>query len=193
MEIWLRPQCHSTAVALKASGGFRDGAEIISGYGQAQAIADVDLNQRPTPERPELDDLDAIAREAGIRYPAVRARPDRRTHREAGPPQEGADDFDVVGWQVEDRASRSGGEHGMWLQHELKRAGIRVYFAGDDQPTGPYAPVVRVAKYEAAKEVSLSNGRRSSQGQQWAQKEGFFRTAGPAGLAASPRRGAREA
>src|SRR5690349_13430018 len=61
------------------------------------------------------------------------------------------DDFEVIAWQVEDRASRGGGEHGMWLEHEAKRHGIRVFFAGDDQPTGPYAPVVRVAKYEAAK------------------------------------------
>ena len=60
--------------AHEVTGGLWDGAEIISGYGRAQAIADgvlVDLNQRPTPERPELDDLDAIAREAGIRYPAA--------------------------------------------------------------------------------------------------------------------------
>src|SRR4051794_34929684 len=27
-------------------------------------------------------------------------------------------DFDVIAWQIEDRASRGGGEHGMWLQHE---------------------------------------------------------------------------
>lgn len=87
-------------------------------------------------------------------------------------------DFEVIAWQVEDRASRGGGEHGMWLEHEAKRHGIRVFFAGDDQPTGPYAPVVRVAKYEAAKEGSVSNGRRSTQGQKWAQKQGFFRTSG---------------
>src|SRR4051794_7218297 len=52
--------------AKEPTGGLWDGAEIISGYSRAQAIADgvlVDLNQRPTPERPELDDLDAIARE----------------------------------------------------------------------------------------------------------------------------------
>jgi hypothetical protein len=92
--------------------------------------------------------------------------------------KEKAKDFEVIAWQVKDRASRGGGEHGMWLEHEAKRHGLRVFFAGDDQPSGPYAPVVRVAKYEAAKEVSVSNGRRSAQGQKWAQKQGFFRTAG---------------
>lgn len=58
----------------EGTGGLWDGAEIISGYSRAEAIADgvlVDLNQRPTPERPELDDLDAIAREAGIKHPAA--------------------------------------------------------------------------------------------------------------------------
>src|SRR4051812_16721294 len=30
-------------------------------------------------------------------------------------------DFDVIAWQVEDRATRGGGEFGMWLGHEAKR------------------------------------------------------------------------
>jgi hypothetical protein len=88
-------------------------------------------------------------------------------------------DFEVIAWQVEDRASRGGGEFGMWIEHEAKRHGLLVYFAGDEATNVAYAPVVRVAKYEAAKEFSLSNGRRSAQGQKWAQKEGFFRTGGP--------------
>jgi hypothetical protein len=91
-------------------------------------------------------------------------------------------DFDVIAWQVEDRASRGGGEHGMWLEHEAKRHGLLVFYPGDEVPSGPYAPVVRVAKYEAAKEGSVSTGRRSTQGQKWAQKQGFFRTAGPTPL-----------
>ena len=91
-------------------------------------------------------------------------------------------DFEVIAWQIEDRASRGGGEHGLWLEHECKRRGIRVYFSGSDQPTGPYASVVKVAKYEAAKEVSVNGGRRSTQMQTWAQKQGFFRTAGPTPL-----------
>lgn len=88
-------------------------------------------------------------------------------------------DFDVIAWQVEDRASGSGGEFGMWLQHEAKRHGLLVYFAGDENVDSPYSAVVRVSKYEAAKEVSVSNGRRSTQGQEWAKKLGSFRTAGP--------------
>jgi hypothetical protein len=89
-----------------------------------------------------------------------------------------ADDFDVIAWMVEDRASRGGGEHGMWLEHEAKRHGLRVFFAGDEYDAVPYAPVVRVAKYEAAKDSSVGNGRRSAQGQSWAQRQGFFRTSG---------------
>ena len=88
-------------------------------------------------------------------------------------------DFDAIAWQVEDRASRGGGEHGMWLEHEAKRHGLLVFYPGDEVPLGPYGSVVRVAKYEAAKEGSVSTGRRSTQGQTWAQKNGFFRTAGP--------------
>jgi hypothetical protein len=88
-------------------------------------------------------------------------------------------DFDLIAWQVEDRASRGGGEHGMWLEHEAKRHGLLVFYPGDEVPMGPYGSVVRVAKYEAAKEGSVSTGRRSTQGQTWAQKQGFFRTAGP--------------
>jgi hypothetical protein len=90
-----------------------------------------------------------------------------------------ANDFEVIAWQLEDRASRGGGEFGMWIEHEAKRHGLLVYISGDEGTNVPYAPVVRVAKYEAAKEVSVSNGRRSAQGQKWAQKAGFFRTAGP--------------
>lgn len=94
-----------------------------------------------------------------------------------------SDDFDVIAWQVEDRASRGGGDHGMWQEHEAKRNGILFFFAGDDQPTGPFAAVGRVAKYEAAKDMSFGNGRRTAQGQAWAQKQGFFRTSGQTPMA----------
>jgi hypothetical protein len=87
-------------------------------------------------------------------------------------------DFDVIALQVPDRLSRSGGEHGMWLEHEAKRHGLR-FFAGDDTPDGPYAAVVRVAKYEAAREFSVGNGKRSSQGQMWQIRNEWFRTSGP--------------
>jgi hypothetical protein len=88
------------------------------------------------------------------------------------------DDFDVIAWQVEDRATRGGGEFGMWLEHECKRHGLRAYFAGDDEFGGPYSSVVRVSKYEAAKEQSVGNSRRTTQGQSYAMKRGYFRTSG---------------
>jgi len=47
-------------------------ADVIHRYTRAQAIADgvlVDLMQHPTPEHPERDDLRALVREAGFRYP----------------------------------------------------------------------------------------------------------------------------
>lgn len=85
-------------------------------------------------------------------------------------------DFDVIAWQVEDRATRSGGEHGLWLAHEAKRHGLRVFFPGDDQQDTPAA--FRAFKYDAAMEAAMSTGRRTAQGQDHAQKKGFYRTAG---------------
>lgn len=87
-------------------------------------------------------------------------------------------DFDVIAWQVEDRATRGGGEFGMWLQHEAKVHGLRVYYTDSDMEERPYSPVVRVAKYEAAKEESVGKGQRCTQGQDLAKKKGMFRTAG---------------
>jgi hypothetical protein len=88
------------------------------------------------------------------------------------------DDFDVIVWQIEDRATRGGGKFGMWLEHEAERNALRVFFTDSQMEDQPYAPVVRVAKYEAAKEESVSKGRRSTQGHDLAKKKGFFRTAG---------------
>ena len=88
------------------------------------------------------------------------------------------DDFDVIVWQVEDRATRGGGEFGMWLEHEAKRHGLLVYFTDSEMDDRPYAPVIRTAKYEAAKEESVGKGRRSTQGHDLAKKKGFYRTAG---------------
>ena len=88
-------------------------------------------------------------------------------------------DFDTVAWFLTDRASRGGGEHGIWLEHELIRAGIHVHFAGEEEHEGPYGAVVRLIAYEAAKEAAVNIGRRAAQGQNWAQQQGFFRTSGP--------------
>ncbi len=87
-------------------------------------------------------------------------------------------DFDVIAWQIEDRATRAGGKFGMWLEHEAECHGLRAYFTDSEMEEQPYAPVVRVAKYEAAKEESVGKGRRGTQGQDLAKKKGFFRTAG---------------
>lgn len=87
-------------------------------------------------------------------------------------------DFDVIVWQIEDRATRGGGEFGMWIQHEAKCHGLQIYFTDSDMSEVPYAPVVRVAKYEAAKEESVGKGRRSTQGHDLAKRKGFYRTAG---------------
>jgi hypothetical protein len=87
-------------------------------------------------------------------------------------------DFDVIAWQVEDRATRGGGKFGMWLEHEAERRGLRVYFTDSAMDEQPYSSVVRVAKYEAAKEESVGKGQRTAQGQDAAKKKGFFRTSG---------------
>ena len=49
-------------------------APIIHGYSRAEAIEDgvlVDLDQHPTPDRPELDDLRALRLEHGIKFPCA--------------------------------------------------------------------------------------------------------------------------
>jgi len=51
-----------------------DDVPVIYRYTRAQAIEDgvlVDLMQQPTPERPELDDLRSLVREAGFRVPVA--------------------------------------------------------------------------------------------------------------------------
>lgn len=51
-----------------------EGAEVIHAFSRAEAIADgvlVDLDQHPTPERPDLDDLRALRLAHGISYPAA--------------------------------------------------------------------------------------------------------------------------
>src|SRR3712207_7661726 len=53
----------------------------------------------------------------------------------------------------------------LFRSHEAERHGLRVYFTDSEIDDQPYAPVVRVAKYEAAKDESVGKGRRSTQGQ----------------------------
>jgi hypothetical protein len=54
------------------------------------------------------------------------------------------DDFDVIAWQIEDRATRGGGGFGMWLEHEAKRHGLRVYYTDSEMDDRPYSAVIRV-------------------------------------------------
>lgn len=85
-------------------------------------------------------------------------------------------DFDVLVVQRLDRLTRSGSNHGFWFEHELTRAGIHLYVVGDDIPDGRYAPLIKVAKYQAAQEQAFSISQRSTQGYQLALEEGRVTT-----------------
>ncbi len=75
-------------------------------------------------------------------------------------------DFDVLLVQTEDRLTRSGGEHGSWMQYKLKRNGIQVVFTSSDVPEGSFAHTIRSMKYEAAQETVKATSLRSTQGYQ---------------------------
>lgn len=85
-------------------------------------------------------------------------------------------DFDVLLVQRLDRLTRGGSDHGFWFEHELKRAGIHLYVVGDDIPEGRYASLIKVAKYEAAREQAFGISQRSTQGYQLALEEGRVTT-----------------
>ena len=85
-------------------------------------------------------------------------------------------DFDVLVVQRLDRLTRGGSVHGFWFEHELQRAGIHLYIVGDDVPEGRYASLIKVAKYEAAREQAFSISQRSTQGYQLALEEGRVTT-----------------
>jgi DNA invertase Pin-like site-specific DNA recombinase len=81
-------------------------------------------------------------------------------------------DFDYIVVQRLDRLTRGGSAHGFWFEHECNRAGLRLLFVGDDIPTGRYANLIKVAKYEAAQEQAFSISQRSTQGAQLALQDG---------------------
>lgn len=81
-------------------------------------------------------------------------------------------DFDVLVLQRLDRLTRGGATHGFWIEHEFTCAGIQLLFVGDDIPVGPYANLIKVAKYEAAREQAFSISQRSAQGGQFALEQG---------------------
>jgi hypothetical protein len=90
--------------------------------------------------------------------------------------KETADDFDVLVVQRLDRLTRSGSNHGFWFEHECTRAGIHLCIVGDDIPQGPYASLIKVAKYEAARDQAFSISQRSTQGYQLALEQGRVTT-----------------
>lgn len=75
-------------------------------------------------------------------------------------------DFEVLLVQTEDRLTRGGAGHGAWMQHELERQGIELVFASSDAPEGPYAPIIRSLKFQAAQETVKTTSLRSTQGYQ---------------------------
>jgi DNA invertase Pin-like site-specific DNA recombinase len=83
-----------------------------------------------------------------------------------------ANDFDVLVCQRLDRLTRGGSDHGFWFEHECTCAGIRLLIVGDDIPEGRYSSLIKVAKYEAAKEQAFSISQRSTQGAQLALEQG---------------------
>jgi hypothetical protein len=85
-------------------------------------------------------------------------------------------DFDVLIVQRLDRLTRSGSNHGFWFEHECTKAGIHLLIFGDDIPDGRYAPLIKVAKYQAAQEQAFSISQRSTQGYQLALEEGRVTT-----------------
>jgi hypothetical protein len=88
------------------------------------------------------------------------------------------DDFETLVIQRLDRATRGGGDYGIWLETQLKMHGIRVRFVGDDVPTGAYSTMIKAAKYEAAKEAAMATSQRTAQGQRFAKENGTLKTTG---------------
>jgi DNA invertase Pin-like site-specific DNA recombinase len=86
------------------------------------------------------------------------------------------DDFDVLLVQRLDRLTRGGADHGSWFEFECKRAGIHLYIVGDNIPQGPYASLIKVVKYEAARDQAFSISQRSTQGYQLALEQGRVTT-----------------
>jgi hypothetical protein len=94
------------------------------------------------------------------------------------------DDFDTIAIQRVDRATRSGGDFGIWLETELKLCGIRVRYVGEDLPTGRHSSLIKMIKYESAKDTAMSTSQRTTQGQSYAIEKGTLKTTGPTPYAA---------
>jgi hypothetical protein len=88
-------------------------------------------------------------------------------------------DFDTIVIQRIDRATRGGGDFGIWLETELKLCGIRVRFVGEDLPVGRHSSMIKMYKYEAAKDTAMGTSQRTAQGQLFAIEKGTLKTTGP--------------
>lgn len=73
-------------------------------------------------------------------------------------------DFDVISVQIADRMTRGGMTHAGWIEHECNRHGIILRIAGEDLPSGPWANMIKMMKYEGAKEQARTISMRSVQG-----------------------------
>ncbi len=60
----------------------------------------------------------------------------------------------AVGFRTE--PTRLAVTDGFWFEYECERAGIHLLIVGDDIPEGRYSPLIKVAKYEAAREQAFS-------------------------------------
>ena len=77
-----------------------------------------------------------------------------------------ANDFEVLLVQTEDRLTRSGSGHAIWIQEELQQRGIQIVYASSDTPEGQFSNTIRALKADAALETVKSTSLRSTQGYQ---------------------------
>lgn len=80
-------------------------------------------------------------------------------------------DFEVLLVQKIDRMTRGGGTHGFHIEWEFLKLGVEIIYPGDNLPEGPYQPVIKMMKYESAREQASSTGQRGAQGQQYALEQ----------------------
>lgn len=81
------------------------------------------------------------------------------------------DDFDVILVQKIDRMTRGGGEHGFYIEWEFIKLGVEILYPGDNLPDGPYQAVIKMMKFESARDQASSTGQRTVQGQDYAMSQ----------------------
>ena len=80
-------------------------------------------------------------------------------------------DFEILLVQTEDRLTRGGARHGIWIKYELEKVGVSVIFASSDVPDGPYGDIAQTFKFQAAQETVRNTSLRSTQGYQRAARK----------------------